>query len=696
MSQDNSSVKTLIATLIEMLQQEINGLQIVGRALTTDETKHIETLRQTITQLQKILNPSAEESVQTGAGSPAMDTTGIILRDGRYTAVNPHLQADLRLDAKEHGIFSVDFYRSSIASGPYLASLRSNPGAVVKAGQRRIAVIGQDDDGNQATGFVDIIPHSDTQATVTVNLERGLNSLPVSVPVILTAAWQSPYFRTIGLEVDFEQGNEEMPTFLFENRNITIESCFGEAGLEIIPAGQRNTIPQKIQGWTDAELHALMSSFANESLERQAWLLHLMILSKSETNGLLGVMFDSGRLDINGLPRQGVAVFTDAIRTHPAGFKRKMIQTITHELGHALNLAHRFERVVSRADSLSCMNYDWRYLGGNRQSQFWRDFRFGFDADEIRFLRHSPRTALIPGGAEFHTVNYWADGTGGYSPYYREEAFEALELKLHTPPSGMLFSFAQPIILMVELFNRSGRALEIPPQLLDPKSGFLEILVRRLGAPTGGANQQFSFSPLVNRCWTLQDSGTADRVENDRSMKNNINLTFGSAGFTFADPGDYEITAILSLVDQNTEIDRIVRSNPIRIRIAHPQSLNEERDAMDIFQKDVGFYLALGGSDQMTKEEGILKEICERRESEGADDPLVAHVKRVEAINNSRDFTIYDKDSGKFSIRESKPEESIKLLTEIEDNSQQFFDSATKEGLSNLKSKMQAQIQNTE
>lgn len=661
--------------LAEFFGQELAALE-GGRPITSEEQKRAGILRQTLGSIARLVTGAGEGDETPGA---ADDT--FAMREGRYIAANAQFQAELRLDTGQTEIVSMDLYIGSTSSRSYLASLRSSPGVAVGRGQRRFSVAGEDDEGGQATGTVELIPLSETQATVKVTLDRGLSGLPVSVPLIMTAAWQSPFFRTIGLEVDTEEGLPALPSFPFEERAVTLESCYGEAGIEIVPVGRRDAIPKTTQGWDDSQLHGLMSRFANESLDQKAWVLHLLILSRSQTRGLLGVMFDSGERDENGFPRQGAAVFAEPIRNHPAGFERKMIQTTTHELGHALNLAHRFERVVSRADSTSCMNYDWRYLGGGREDQFWRNFRFAFDPDEIRFLRHGPRSSLIPGGAEFHTVNYWSDGTGGYSPYVPEVALKGLELSLRPPEAGTLFNFAQPVLLTVELKNTSGRAVSIPPQFLDPKSGFLEILVRRLGVPTPNASRnQLTFSPIINRCWDMKDAA-ADTVPDGGSLTNNVNLTFGSAGFTFAEPGSYEVTAVLTLFDRTRQVDQIVRSEPLRIRVAHPQSLDEERDAIDLFRRDVGFYLALGGSDVLTRAAETLETVRDRRQGRGREitDPLVAHIVRCKAINSSRDFVTYSE--GKFHTRNADKEESAKLFSSLEAGAaKQFFDPATRRG----------------
>lgn len=113
---------------------------------------------------------------------------------------------------------------------------------------------------------------------------------------------------------------------------------------------------------------------------------------------------------------------------------RKVIQTTIHELGHALNLAHRFEREVGRADSLSHMNYDHLYKLGGHRDEFWEQYRFTFDPDELSFIRHGVRAHVIPGGRAFHSLRYWADGDGGYVPYRPEVPLPWFRLRLAPPP----------------------------------------------------------------------------------------------------------------------------------------------------------------------------------------------------------------------------------------------------------------------
>ncbi len=601
------------------------------------------------------------------------------LKDGLYIASNDQLKSDLRIDMKGTGIISMDIFGISGDSVAYLASFRTNPGAELSESQKTFEVICEDKDEKTTRGKLIFSPVSEMKASVELKLDDHLYGLPSNYPVLLTAQWLHSYFRKIGVETEQEENVMDIPSYEFEGKTVTVDSCFENTGIKLVRAGERDNIPATISGWDDAQLHALMSQFADESLDRKDWLLHLLLLSKSKLSGLLGIMFDTGKMDLNNLPRQGVAIFLDEIKGHSAGIKRKSIQTVVHELGHALNLVHRFEREVGRADSTSFMNYDWRYLGGNNSNRYWKDFRFTFDEDEIKFMRHAPWLKIIPGGAEFHTIKYWYEGTGGYSPYVPEIPISDLELQLSPPPTGHLFGFGTPVFLSVNLVNKGSESIDIPGFYLDPKTGFLEILIRR--QTITGDSRIIKFKPVISRCYDIGNY-IKDILTPGQSMSNNVNLTFGSSGFTFAEPGNYEITAVLSIYSGN--YNYVVKSEPLFIRIEYPKTREEELDALKIFNKDVGYYLALGGSDYLTDAESKLEEVRVRRQgiAKIITDPLVAYITRCVAINLSRDFISYKE--GKFHVRKAKAVKAVELFGLLKANEDKIFDRATLSGIRSL------------
>ncbi|MDX1657117.1 MAG: acetyltransferase, partial [Candidatus Competibacteraceae bacterium] len=281
----------------------------------------------------------------------------------------------------------------------------------------------------------------------------------------------------------------------------------------------------------------------------------------------------------------------------------------------------------------------------------------------------------------FHSVNYWADGRGGYVPYLPEQPISILDLQLQAPQGGQVFDFAQPVFLEVTLSNRSGRTLDLSPQWLDPKSGLLEILIRRRGE-----NESRSFIPVVERCYDLS-ADTADSVPPGQSISNNLNLTFGAAGFPFAEPGEYQVTALLAFPDRQNQRELVVRSNALRIRVAYPKSREEENDAMILQREDVGLYFALGGSQALPAARDALEEVRARRQGKGEriTDPIVANIVRDEGIDTGRPYLRYR--DGKFSQQDGDRARAAELLENLKGAALKAFDPHTAEQTKKLAQK---------
>ena len=613
-------------------------------------------------------------------------------RDGRYVGGNSDLFVELRLDAEDVKAVSADVYRTSANGRDYVASVRSAPGrAFVPDGDTEVA-IWQDSLGATTTGTVAVAtgPASrPDQLLATLTLDQRLNGLPPHVDLVIVGERVGTELRRLGVEVETEDQVRLPAAVTFGGQNLTFRECLSRAGFAIHDTGMATRIPPPADGTWDLSntftiLDDLMAQTAQASLLLPSWELHLLMLGKSSREGLLGIMFDAGSV----LPRQGAAVFATEIRDRVADAEedRKIIQTTVHELGHALNLAHRFERVVGRADSTSFMNYDWRFLGGNQRDEYWRRFAFTFDPDELEFLHHAPRTALVPGGADFHTVTYWAEGTGGYSPYAPEVPMPGFALTLSPPASGSVFAFGQPVFLEVSLRNQTGQDINLPPEVLDPKAGFLELLVqRRSGGTTRGLADAQPFIPIMQRCFDL-DPSTADTLPDGQRLRNNVNLTFGSGGFAFAEPGEYDITPLLSFMMRDASgnpIDRVIRGDAIRIRVAHPHDMDQERDANTLFRADVGAWFALGGSDSLAKAGEALEDVKERRaQALGAADPVVAAITRAAALHALRPSIRFD--GQRFSEAEADPASAARLLRGLDEAALATFDRHTAESTERL------------
>jgi hypothetical protein len=601
------------------------------------------------------------------------------LRPGRYEGSVAELALVLRVDP-ELGIISGDLSRAAATLDgdttvyDYVASFRTGPGGEVVPATGSFTIIGEDALSQTSVGQLMLLTgNTSDQLVASFEFEQRLDGLPFRRPFEVTVDWSTEGLRDLAVEVETEALVTPIADFDADGQTMNLSTVFGAAGLQVSQGGLPSEIPVKPGGWDTGELHALMTDLAATPMLGPAWHLSLLLLSQAEDPRLLGVMFDMV------VPqRQGAAVFATSIRNIPGiVHDRKVIQTAVHELGHALNLAHRFEREVGRADSLSHMNYDWRYLGGNHRDEFWDGYRFQFDRDELSFIRHGVKAGVIPGGAPFRSVRYWADGDGGYSPYVPEHGLDEFELRL-TPPPSPFFQFGQPVFLELSLTNRTNQTFELPPQFLDPKAGFVEVLIRRHRSddPTGLRGADL-FVPLLQRCYDTS-AETMDRLPPGATIRDNLNLTFGSSGFSFAEPGIFDVTALLVIPvieNEQWKADLVARSNTQRVQIAHPTRL-EEHDLGDLFDEQVGTYFAVGGSPALPRAADRLAAVQQRRGDNPAD-PIVANILRCRGIDAQRSPIRYDAETQEFRVVPPDQEEAARHLRRLGDQALAHFDRET-------------------
>ena len=667
MTDEMNAVQHLEAAA-RLVREEHASISVVGRPLTPEEERRLQALE------------TAEVDIESAIGhlTGLTDGHGVNLpADGRYAVGNDALAVELRIDLAGSNIISGDIFSAVGGFREYVASFRSEPGAEITPVDNPLEIVAEDRDGKHAQGEVLFGSADVTDITMTLLLDAALIALPVNQTMTFAGRFEGDAMRELGVELESEIGIDPLPEWDFNGEAMTVEKSFANAGFDVFNVGFRSQFPSPSSGkWDTSQLHGLMAQFAQEPIDRKSWNLHLLLLEESTLGGLLGVMFDSGEADVNQLPRQGAAVFQRPIKTRP-DWPRKLIQTTVHELGHALNLAHRFERPVGRADSTSFMNYDWKYLGGMNADRFWREFDFTFDADEVAFLRHGPLANVIPGGAEFHTIPYWENPDGGYVPYIPEIPSDDFRIRLLPPASGTLFQFGQPVLLTVELTNNTGRTMELPRFLLDPKAGFFELVVKRRTSPASGGTPGpgMVFRPIIHRCFDM-DLAAADEVPQGGTLVDNVNLTFGSAGFTFIEPGDYEVTAVFMWQKAFRDI-RTIKSAPLSIRVAYPKTDEEEREGQELFRRDVGVFFALGGSDALSDAEDVLDAIVDRRQhrAKTVTDPLVANILRSKAINQARDFIHYR--NGKYRKRSANLEKAQAIFSSISNVTKKIFDPQT-------------------
>jgi len=485
-----------------------------------------------------------------------------------------------------------------------------------------------------------LIPDTgDLVATYTFYQLTQKSGRQTALTLSFTLARQSDFFRRIDLEVDqvigvplpnvFQPSNHPQTPADYPDRLLTFENSYRDAGIDLAVTLGGEDVPVSESGldglWTDEELHAAMNGHFVEHRDVQQWFLYLLLATEYVKPSVLGIMFDSD----DDSPRQGSAVFHD----HPAisnavgeEQNREYLYTIVHELGHALNMLHAFQKgifethgVLPRPGSLSWMNYPQLYpfgyafpSGWDGSGSFWSQFRFEFDPDELAHLRHNDSSEVIMGGRSF-----------GFAGHLKERPFEIpssegdLSLVLWTPPA---LEFLQQLEADIRLRNDGARPVTVRSNLF-PAAGSVDLLVRR---PLDRFPKVYRY--IYQAC--VRDDLT--QLKPGESLYQELNPSFGSRHWFLDEPGTYELQAVYNSVDGSK-----VASNVARVRILHP-SPEADRLAPDFFTLDTGVYLSVEGS-----RADPLQRTAEGLEEVGKIIPKSAIARQIFAANAFRDTRVF-------------------------------------------------------
>ncbi len=436
-------------------------------------------------------------------------------------------------------------------------------------------------------------------------------------PLTFALEKTSDYFRDVRLEIDYEKGTEIPEPFEpwsteshpagMPEEPISIQGAFQRSGIDVVVHSDHTPIPEAGPGvdsrWTSAELHAAMNSYFSLISTDPTWNVYLLIGMEYINPDVSGIMFDAG----DPLPRQGAAVFYKHFKDlSPDGIRaRNYLRTTVHELGHAFNLLHSFQKgvfsefgfgdnpfMMPRSDSLSYMNYPWRYphghnrpTGWNGTSDYWARFPFAFDKSELMHLRHHDRHEVIFGGEAFGIHGH--SRLSALQPAEIESRIHASPLKLNLCAKQVLseqvksYDHMEPVHLELKLECNRTEKVEINRQL-HPSAGLVAVYVQK---PSG---EIVKFRPLMTACY--EDSQTAT-LKPGLPVYQDLHLTFGRDGFYFQDPGAYEIRAVYLGGERLTTY-----SNVLQIYVGAPKTLERERLAADFFDPIKGQLLAVGPS----------------------------------------------------------------------------------------------------
>ncbi|HBY61848.1 MAG TPA: hypothetical protein DEH78_18665 [Solibacterales bacterium] len=310
-----------------------------------------------------------------------------------------------------------------------------------------------------------------------------------------------------------------------------------------------------------------------------------------------GIMFD----DIGPNHRQGTSIFVDSFISQPptgdpapdAWVRRMTFWCACHEMGHAFNLAHSWQKaggadwiqLANEPEARSFMNYPYNVAGD--EPAFFADFEYRFSDSELLFMRHAPERFVQMGNAD------WFDNHAFERAAVEERPRLTLEVRVNR--ERPLFEFMEPVTLELKLTNASRSPVLVDRYALRPDHE-LTIITKRDGQP---AKQ---FRPYARYCRV----SAAEVLAPGQSRYDSLYLSSGLQGWGLAEPGNYTIQVSF----EQGETD--VVSNALRLRVAPPASRDEEFVAQDFFSDDVGRIVAFDGSRHLTQGNDTLREVVQR------------------------------------------------------------------------------------
>jgi hypothetical protein len=500
-----------------------------------------------------------------------------------------------------------------------------------------------------------------------------------------TFKFEEQYFHPVDFEFDFTEG--EQPTLTVDtcahpNRpatlpceNLSLQTVYRRAGFDVETSAGSGTVPLAGAGpgalWSDVEMHDAMQTFWSRFVAAPQWAMWVFFASLHEQGTSLGgIMFD----DIGPNHRQGTAIFNDAfIATPPAGdpnpnewVRRMIFWTAAHEMGHAFNLAHSWQKsltfsglgpwipLADEPEARSFMNYPFRVSGG--QAAFFADFEYAFSDQELLFLRHAPARFVQQGNAA------WFDHHGFQGAATMPE--QALKLELRVNRETPAFEFLEPVIMELKLTNTSSQPQLVDENLLS-RTDSMAVILKQDGRP---ARQ---FVPYAQYCPLPEIKALMP----GESMYAPLFVSAGQNGWDVADPGRYTVQVAL-----HTEDEEYLVSNPLRLVVEPP--LGEKRDdaerlAQDFFSEEVGRTLWFGGTRFLEKANDTLHEVAERL----SDRRVALHANAAlgnAAAREYKQLNLGDADKekakpaamagGEITVRPPDVEEARKDLTALIDN----------------------------
>ncbi|WP_420540400.1 hypothetical protein ACN92M_26490 (plasmid) [Paenibacillus polymyxa] len=490
----------------------------------------------------------------------------------------------------------------------------------------------------------------------------------------ITYRFESPYFHSVEFEFDAEEGTTPVTTFqtnsldnrppTLPNETLTIPEVFKRAGFDVRLSQGVSTVPQIDAGtdtkWSYQELNDAMQVHWSHYSNKPNWSLWTFFAaseSRERGHSLGGIMFD-----IEGTNhRQGTAIFNNSFISDPpqdgsnpsAWVQRMRFWCACHEMGHAFNLAHSWEKNLGsswispnggplRAEptALSFMNYPYKpEVGGVKK--FFERFEYRFSDQELLFMRHAPERFVQMGNTDWG-INHGAE------QFNKNIDHHAFNLELRVNRDEASYESMEPVVVEIKLTNISEEPQLVKNHLLSDLNE-MTVIVKRDG------KQGKRLQPYAQYCWKLENKVMMP----GESIYDSIFASVGKNGWLIADPGYYTIQVILPIDGKH------VISNVLKIRVAPPIGYDQQYIAQDFFSDEVGQILAFDGSRYLEKGNDTLREVTEKLSDHAV--ALHAHIALAKPLAFDYKILDFTEDAeaprGKIKVLSAQPDEARKQFT---------------------------------